>query len=132
PILPHQRKFLRLGVTASFDQMSKLTSMKARHAAALALVGWYLMVPPIANNGRVDADVPLLRWWKFEKLDSAQECETILLEMQQPPPTEEDRRSSSRAALELRHTPTFNREEFEKRLSKLLCIEESDSSVTGN
>ena len=29
--------------------------MQLRHAAALALVGWYLMVPPI-RNGRVDKD----------------------------------------------------------------------------
>jgi hypothetical protein len=31
--------------------------MKPRHAAALALVGWYLMVPPGSN--------PVTGYWKF-------------------------------------------------------------------
>jgi hypothetical protein len=34
--------------------------MNIRHAAALALVGWYLMVPPrIPGTGEVNQDVPL-------------------------------------------------------------------------
>jgi hypothetical protein len=39
--------------------------MKLRHAAALALVGWYLMVPPIGSkNGvpMVDKSAPLSQW----------------------------------------------------------------------
>ncbi len=36
--------------------------MKPRHAAALALVGWYLMVPPIGLDGMPDAKAPLSRW----------------------------------------------------------------------
>jgi hypothetical protein len=27
--------------------------MKSRHAAALALVGWYLIIPPIGRNGMI-------------------------------------------------------------------------------
>jgi hypothetical protein len=36
--------------------------VKARHAAALALVGWYLMMPPVIDeNGtaKIDASAPL-------------------------------------------------------------------------
>src|SRR6185312_12144148 len=34
--------------------------MKPRHAAALALVGWYLMMPPW--NPALDANAPLSKW----------------------------------------------------------------------
>jgi hypothetical protein len=37
--------------------------MKPRHVAALALVGWYLMVPPL---------VP--QWTILDSFDSAEEC----------------------------------------------------------
>ena len=39
--------------------------MNLRHAVALALVGWYLMVPPIVIEGetaKVDGSVPLSQW----------------------------------------------------------------------
>jgi len=35
--------------------------MNPRHAAALALVGWYLMVPPIVGD-HADKSAPLSRW----------------------------------------------------------------------
>jgi hypothetical protein len=34
--------------------------VKLRHAAALTLVGWYLMVPP--SRPVVDLDAPLRKW----------------------------------------------------------------------
>jgi hypothetical protein len=36
--------------------------MKPRHAAALALVGWYLMTPPMYERHHIDADVPVSQW----------------------------------------------------------------------
>ncbi len=45
---------------------------KLRHAAALALVGWYLMVPPIQNGKAVD--VPISEWSHLDSFDSAREC----------------------------------------------------------
>jgi hypothetical protein len=37
--------------------------MKPRHAAALALVGWYLMVPPYNDNDlKPQTGVPLYEW----------------------------------------------------------------------
>jgi hypothetical protein len=35
--------------------------MKPRHAAALALVGWYLMAPPL-DGPNVDPFAPLSKW----------------------------------------------------------------------
>ncbi|SRR6266851_765028 len=56
--------------------------MKSRHAAALALVGWYLMVPmpqmnlatgePIPNT--VATEMPLKYWDIEDSFDSAKEC----------------------------------------------------------
>ena len=46
--------------------------MNRRHAAALALVGWYLMVP-LARDGQV-LDRPLAQWIHLDSYDSATEC----------------------------------------------------------
>jgi hypothetical protein len=51
--------------------------MKLRHAAALALVGWYLLMPPAKHNG-MPADVPLSRWRNFGAFDSAAQSESAL------------------------------------------------------
>jgi len=53
--------------------------MKPRHAAALALVGWYLLEPPFVRlpNGQYDALIhaPLSKWYHVASLDSARDCE---------------------------------------------------------
>jgi len=51
--------------------------MKPRHAAALALVDWYLMIPPLNEHSyRPQPDLPLSEWWQHQSFDSAQECES--------------------------------------------------------
>ena len=54
--------------------------MRSRHAAALALVGWYLMVPPMGRDypmGNVDA--PLTQWLKRPTTyRDKDECEHVL------------------------------------------------------
>ena len=52
--------------------------MKPRHAAALALVGWYLMAPPTSAN-RVWAQAPLAQWKILRSYDSASECQNYSL-----------------------------------------------------
>jgi len=49
-------------------------SMNLRHAAALTLVGWYLMLPPM-NKGSVDPYAPLSEWEVIGSSESASECE---------------------------------------------------------
>ena len=55
--------------------------MKAGHAAALALVGWYLMIPPLVRNEKwcvplhVDDKKPLSAWQRYRSFDSDQACE---------------------------------------------------------
>jgi hypothetical protein len=55
--------------------------MKLCHAAALALVGWYLMVPPpvLHSSLPVDLGAPLSEWRLFSIHDSAAECEQGLV-----------------------------------------------------
>jgi hypothetical protein len=53
--------------------------MKFWHAAALALVGWYLMVPPLTSDGKqFDANVPLAQWDARMAFDNASDCENTL------------------------------------------------------
>jgi hypothetical protein len=56
--------------------------MKPHHAAALALLGWYLMVPPrvfVYKHWSIDHDAPLPKWDIYSSFDSAQECELQLV-----------------------------------------------------
>jgi hypothetical protein len=48
--------------------------MKLRHAAALALVGWYLMMPP-SDGHSIDRNAPLDKWEVYSGYDTAKECE---------------------------------------------------------
>ncbi|MFZ0890081.1 MAG: hypothetical protein WA005_16675 [Candidatus Binataceae bacterium] len=70
---------------------------KLRHAAALALVGWYLMTPPtvpfpgqvgiraetLMKSGRwwTDVNAPLSHWQIAESFDSAEDCEDMKSKM---------------------------------------------------
>jgi hypothetical protein len=48
-----------------------------RHAAALTLVGWYLMLPPIARLGdhlRPNVDAAISEWEDTDSFDSASQC----------------------------------------------------------
>ena len=53
--------------------------MSLRHAAALALVGWYLLMPPIDMEGekaKVDGSVPLSQWYHGARVYETQSaCE---------------------------------------------------------
>ena len=47
--------------------------MNPRHAAALALVGWYLMVPPPYSE-RARSLLPLSEWSIYKTFESADAC----------------------------------------------------------
>ena len=54
--------------------------MKIGHAAALALVGWYLVTPPWQkgkNAVEEKLDAPLSKWIQSHAFDSAAECEAL-------------------------------------------------------
>ena len=57
--------------------------MKPRHAAALALVAWYLMVPPSQHTVfGCDPTASLTKWLKFSSFGSETACRDRLDQMQ--------------------------------------------------
>jgi hypothetical protein len=62
--------------------------MKPHHAAALALVGWYLMVPPLAPDGKeIDTTAKLSQWDPSLAFDRADECTNTLDALMKRAPT---------------------------------------------
>jgi hypothetical protein len=63
--------------------------MNLRHAAALALVGWYLMQPPThrgADGKSVFEDaLPLTTWKQIAAYDTAKECQAQIEHMETLP-----------------------------------------------
>lgn len=58
--------------------------MRFRHAAALALVGWYLIMPPtVGPYLRLDKSAPVSQWKIVEHFDTATACEGYLQEMKE-------------------------------------------------
>jgi len=59
--------------------------MTFRHAAALALMGWYLMVPPThrtTHGVAWDDNLPLNLWRHVFSYDMAKECQAQIEHMQ--------------------------------------------------
>jgi hypothetical protein len=55
--------------------------MNLRHAAALALVGWYLLIPPHQDDG---ASAPFSTWTGYSQTYKSQkECKIALLQFRQ-------------------------------------------------
>jgi hypothetical protein len=79
--------------------------MKSLHAATLALVGWYLMLPPLQFVGPandpyslaiVDGAAPLSRWLPMMTFKTLQECDNfstrLARNMRKSVKTERDKR----------------------------------------
>ncbi len=58
--------------------------MNPRHAAALALVGWYLLIPPHVHwnghNVAFSSDAPLRQWKVSQPFDEAWKCDETLMQ----------------------------------------------------
>jgi hypothetical protein len=101
--------------------------MNARHAAALALVGWYLMVPPVSSNGTVDSAAPLRNWWHIGTYNSGQECQmTLLSDWSLRGVDKRGWQGSVEAAKKLGHNPTQSPEELLKRIHEETCVKDDD------
>jgi hypothetical protein len=81
--------------------------MKPRHAAALAVLAWYLMIPPLADPDglSIDTTAPLTAWYNMKpSFPSKQDCETtkakmIALHPHPSSPPEQLRLEGAKAAL---------------------------------
>ncbi len=54
------------------------------HAAALALVGWYLMVPPTGCSGRPNPKAPLSQWTVIDRSETEGECYDMRKSLKDP------------------------------------------------
>jgi len=52
-----------------------MRAMKVAHAAALALVGWYIVLPPTGSDRRAQKRAPLSRWYIFSNFETKEQCE---------------------------------------------------------
>lgn len=59
--------------------MRERTAIGLSHAAAFALAGWFLMIPPASpkSPSQADANVPLSKWQTLAPFDDAASCEKI-------------------------------------------------------
>src|SRR3979411_2607003 len=92
--------------------------MKISHAAALALVGWYLLVPPLNGN----LSTPLFAWVKakksFSSLDECNKAKSYAVEFVQQPEVGKQFR-----------TPQ-ERQNFWSAVARAQCIASNDPRLT--
>ena len=95
--------------------------MKLRHTAALALVGWYLMVPPMAGD-HTNPSAPLSSWrMTAGSYDTAIECRKVL----------EDSTRDAIKALQDPHVLPFTRSASLQVLDAA-CVATDDPRLKGN
>ena len=99
--------------------------MKSRHAAALAIVAWYLMIPPINADNRVDAGAPLSKWRKSVSFESAKECEASLKDAIENPMTPSEYQATAQATLKARMLP-LSQSEMTRRMQESVCVSADD------
>jgi hypothetical protein len=103
--------------------------MNLRHAAALALVGWYLMYAPVSEHSppdligkEIDAHAPLNKWQVLSVFDSASQCQAMVDAARNtandPPPPESHATEVGRVAL----TP----DQYRERLLTTQCVSTDD------
>jgi len=91
-----------------------------RDAAALALVGWYLMLPPMLG-GHTDTSAPLNSWRMIGSFDAAIECRKVL----------EDSIREAEKALTDPHLLPFTRTASLQFLDAA-CVSTDDPRLKGN
>jgi len=102
---------------------------KSRHVAALALVGWYLMMPPDSAKvpHSVDSDVPLSHWIVVATFAASDDCEKALADLQK---TEQDPISldkTGKLARFQKHDEALGK----ARAVNAACVESDDFRLNG-
>jgi hypothetical protein len=98
--------------------------MNFRHAAAFALVGWYLMTPPMSRGDKypqicLDESAPLSSWSMSEAFDTAAECENFRIQLGMPHKPQEG------------HT-LDEEKQAEKMFQQSNCVASDDTRLRGN
>jgi hypothetical protein len=100
-------------------------SMKARHATTLAIVLWYLMIPPIGADNRVDAHAPLSKWRISVGFESQKQCDDSLKDAIQNPMTPAEYQAAASATRKAKMKP-LTMAEMTKRTAESQCVAGDD------
>lgn len=102
---------------------------KLGHAAALALVGWYLIAPPINSHGDIRIDAPLAYWELEMSFISATGCESARNVLQnwaiEDKPRSEAQLEAAESAAE-GFSLLFRPYQLEVRVPAAICIASND------
>jgi hypothetical protein len=117
--------------------------MNIRHAAALALVGWYLMLPPVGYDSKLarfvtggwndDGSPNLSRWEQAGSFDTASDCQSAvtLLNPEGTAQLKTDRAAPKLAdIMKRRHSELVAILEIQKQ--NALCVATDDPRLKGN
>jgi hypothetical protein len=99
--------------------------MKSRHATALAIVLWYLMIPPIGADNKVDPHAPLSQWRRGVGFESQQQCDDSLKDAIQNPMTPAEYQAAANATRKAKMKP-LSMSEMTKRTVESLCVAADD------
>jgi|HubBroStandDraft_1064217.scaffolds.fasta_scaffold46531_2 hypothetical protein len=102
--------------------------MNTRHAASIALVAWYLMIPPIGADNNVDEHAPLLQWRKGVTFQSERECDDSLKDAIQNPMTPDEYQAAAKATRKAKMMP-LSKSEMTKRTLESLCVADDDPRI---
>lgn len=100
-------------------------SMKSCHATALAIVLWYLMIPPIGADNKVDAHAPLSKWKIGVGFESEKDCDDSVKDAIQNPMTPAEYQAAAQATRKAAMKP-LSMAEMTKRTQKSICVAGDD------
>jgi hypothetical protein len=106
-------------------------SMKSRHATALAIVLWYLMIPPIGADNKVDAHAPLSKWRISVGFESQKQCDDSLKDAIQNPMTPAEYQAAASATRKAGMKP-LSMSEMTKRTQESQCVAGDDPRLKAN
>jgi hypothetical protein len=99
--------------------------MKPLHASALAVVIWYLMIPPIGADNKIDPHAPLSQWRKGVSFQSQKECDDSLKDAIQNPMTPAEYQAAAKATRKAKMKP-LTMSEMTKRTAESQCVAGDD------
>jgi hypothetical protein len=99
--------------------------MKARHPTALAIVVWYLMIPPIGADNKVDAHASLSKWRKGVSFESEKQCDDSLKDAIQNPMTSAEYQAAAKATRKAKMRP-LSKSEMTRRTAESQCVAGDD------
>ena len=123
-------KRVRLGYARSpvMERLLRGSLYRARsgiHAAALAIVAWYLMIPPVNADNRVDARAALSKWRQGVSFASKNECEASLKDAMENPMTLSEYQAAAKATLKAKMHP-LSQSEMTRRMQESVCVSSDD------